>query len=175
MSFKFGRLSAALLSSGALVLGGVGLLGVGPASATPVHQGCAAVFTFAPSGWCNLYPGNASNNVKDLGAVSLSSNTQLLTIQTQSVATGAAPRTSFACLTLVPAGQIDHRLQDTQCEATGGVWFTWTGPSTTIDLSNYPQFMGTIYSVQVAANDNAGNGNGDAFYNSFTVNGFGVG
>ena len=175
MKSRIGRTAMGIIAGGALALSGFGIMGANFASATPVHTGCAPVHTFASSGWCGLYPGNATNNVQDLGQVSLSSNTTMLTIQTQSVDNGTAPRTSFACITSVPADQITHRLQDTQCTKDGGVWITWTGPSITVDMSQYPQFAGTVYTVQVAANDNAGNGNGDAFYNSFTVFAFGVG
>ena len=172
MSSKI-RLSAAMfIASGALAVGGAGVLGAGVAFATPVHTGCTAIAAGGSSGWCGLYPGNATDNVRDLGQVSLSGDASMLTIKTLSVDSGAAPRTSFACLTKVPAAQITHRLQDTQCNDLGGVWITWSGPSITINVSQYTQFAGGNFTVQVAANEKAGNGNGDAFYNSFGVTGF---
>jgi hypothetical protein len=92
-----------------------------------------------------------------------------MTISTLSVASNAAPRTSMACLSTVPLVVETHRLQAEQCSAVNGVWFTWSGPSITIDLTQLPQFYGGTFSVQVGANENAGNGNGDAFYNGFSV------
>ena len=44
------------------------------------------------------------------------------------------------------------------------------GRIATIDLSLYPQFRNAQFTVQVAANQDANNANGDAFYNNFTVN-----
>ena len=39
----------------------------------------------------------------------------------------------------------------------------------TIDLSRYPQFLNTQFTIQVAANQDANNANGDAFYNNVTA------
>ena len=172
MSITIRRIAATLLASGALAVSGGAILVPSIASATPVHTGCSPTYVNGTSGWCGLYPGNATDNVKDLGQVTLTGNAQLLTIQTLSVDSGAAPRTSSACLSFISSNQINHRLQDTQCTKAGGVWFTWTGPSTTINLTQYTQFYGQIFSVQVQANEHAGNGNGDAFYNGFDVLGF---
>ena len=173
MSLTTSRFKASLLASAALTFGGFGLLSSGVASATPVHTGCGASYNGIPSGWCNLYPGNASDNAKYLGQILLTNGATLLTIQTQTASDGSIPRTSFACLTLVDSAKIDHRLQAEQCSNKfNGVWVTWSGSSVTIDITQYPQFTNMLYTVQVAANGSAGNGNGDAFYNSFTALGF---
>jgi hypothetical protein len=79
------------------------------------------------------------------------------------------PATSFACLVFVPASQVTRRLQDTQCAMAEGVWFPANGGSVTIDLTQYPQFLNTQFTVQVAANQSADSSNGDAFYNNFSV------
>ena len=173
MSLTSSRFAASLLASTALTFGGFGLLSSGVASATPVHTGCGATSNGISSGWCNLYPGNASGNAKYLGQILLTNDATLLTIQTQSASDGSIPRTSFACLTLVDSATINHRLQAEQCtNKFNGVWVTWTGSSVTIDVTQYPQFANMLYTVQVAANGSAGNGNGDAFYNSFAAYGY---
>jgi hypothetical protein len=139
------------------------------ASADVAHTGCNAVAAGASSGWCGLYPGNATNNVRQLGQVSLSANGTLLTVQTSDASTGVLPATSFACLVFLAPAQITHRLQDQQCAAAGGVWFPMPGGSESIDLTAYPQFLNAQFTVQVAANKDANNSNGDAFYNNIAV------
>ena len=139
------------------------------ASADVSHTGCNPVGVGASSGWCGLYPGNATNNVRELGQVSISSDGRSLTVQTADASTGVVPATSFACLLFTPPSQITHRLQGQQCAAAGGVWFPMPGGSQTIDLSAYPQFLNTHLTVQVAANQDASNSNGDAFYNNIAA------
>jgi len=139
------------------------------ASASVTRDPCAAVAAGQSSGWCALYAGNATNNVKQLGAVSVSADGTTITVQTQDAGAGVVPKTSFACLTLTPASEIDHRLQDQQCAAAGGTWFPFSGTSLTIDLNAYPQLLNTQFTVQVAANKDANNSNGDAFYNTLSV------
>jgi len=141
-----------------------------PATAAPTALGgvtCASVSDGQSSGWCALYPGRAAGNVQEFGRVSLSTDGSTLTVTTQSTSTGAAPRMSYACLTSTNPGRT--RLQQRQCAAAGGVWIPFTGGSVTIDLSQYPQFAGAHFTVQVAANLSAGNANGDAFYGNVPV------
>ena len=151
------------------VVAGVVIAAVSLASADTTRNPCAVVAAGESSGWCGLYPGNATGNVKELGNVSVSASGTSLTVQTQDAGTDVVPKTSFACLTLTPASAIDHRLQDTQCSEAGGTWFPFSGTSLTIDLNAYPQFLNTQFSVQVAANKDANNSNGDAFYNTLSV------
>ncbi|MGO9909838.1 MAG: hypothetical protein ACLPQS_01555 [Acidimicrobiales bacterium] len=162
------RWAPVALMSGSLVVGFTAAI-AGTAGATPAHTGCAAVSVGESSGWCGLYPGNATGNTKELGQVTVSGDGQSLVIQTEDASSGAAPATSFACLTATDPTQITHRLQDTQCGDEGGVWLPFTGGSLTVDLTAYPQFLDTQFTVQVAANADAGNANGDAFYNNFSV------
>ena len=129
----------------------------------------AGVTVGAGAALAGLYPGNAVNNAKELGLVTVSADGQSLTVQTQDAGMGGVPSTSFACLTAAASAQITHRLQQTQCAAIGGVWFPFAGGSLTIDLTAYPQFLDTAFTVQVAANRSAENANGDAFFNNFSV------
>jgi len=159
----------------AVVLCTVGLSAVTVAVDSPVGEaavaqsGCNAVSAGGSSGWCGLYPGQASSNITEQGMIGVSLNGDSMTVQTQSAATGVVPGTSFACLLLTPASQITQRLQDTLCTAAGGVWLPFGGGSLTIDLGQYPQFENTQFTVQLAANMDANSANGDAFYNDFTV------
>ena len=153
----------------ALIVTGLTAATVGVSAADVPHSGCAAVSVGGSSGWCGLYPGNATSNTQEQGLVSVSSTGSSITVQTQSASTGVLAETSFACLTSVPASQITQRLQDTRCAAAGGVWFPFFGGSLTIDLTPYPQFRNAQFTVQVAANQDASNANGDAFYNNVTV------
>jgi hypothetical protein len=139
------------------------------ASATPPHGGCAAVSAGASSGWCPLYPGNATSNTQELGMVTVSADGSSIQVETQNASNGAAPQTSFVCLVSSPASQIAHRLPATLCAAAGGVWIPFTGGSLTIDLWQYPQFLNAQFTMQVAANHNAGDANGDSFYNNVGV------
>ena len=116
-----------------------------------------------------LFPGNATNNVRELGQVSINASGTSLTVQTSDASSGVVPATAFACLLFTPASQIAHRLQAQQCATAGGVWFPMAGSSTTIDLTAYPQFLNAQFTVQVAANQDANNANGDAFYNNITA------
>jgi hypothetical protein len=158
---------------GVLLLAGlvVAALAFGPAraGADVAHSGCTSVSVGASSGWCDLYPGNATTNVQELGQVSVSTTGTSLTVQTESASSGTVPATSFACLLFSPPSSITQRLQDTQCTAAGGVWFPASGGSITIDLTQYPQFLNTQFTVQVAANRSADDSNGDAFYNNVAV------
>ena len=140
------------------------------ASADVVHTGCNAVGVGATSGWCRLYPGNATDNVRELGQVSINAAGTSMTVQTADASTGVVPATAFACLLFTPASQVTHRLQGQQCAAAEGVWFPMAGGSTTIDLTAYPQFLHAQVTVQVAANRDANNANGDAFYNNIDAN-----
>jgi hypothetical protein len=49
------------------------------------------------------------------------------------------------------------------------VWISSDGGSFTVDLTQYPQFLNAQFAVQVAASPSAGNSNGDASYNNFSV------
>ena len=93
-----------------------------------------------------------------------------IVVETQDASSGAAPQTSFVCLVSSPASQITHRLQATLCAAAGGAWIPFPGGSLTIDLWQYPQFLNTQFTMQVAANHNATDANGDSFYNNVDVN-----
>ena len=139
------------------------------AGADVSHTGCTAVNAGQTSEWCGLYPGNATDNVQELGLVSVSTDGMSLTVQVKDSATGVVPATSFVCLSPTPAAAVTHRLQRQLCSASGGTWFPIAGGSQTIDLSSYPQYQSTKLTVQVAANQDANNANGDAFYNNFTV------
>ncbi len=139
------------------------------AGADVAHTGCNSVAVGGSSGWCGLYPGNATDNVRELGQVSINAGGTMLTVQTADASTGVLPATSFACLLFTPPSQILHRLQGQQCAAAGGVWFPIAGGSQTIDLSAYPQFLNAQFTVQVAANQDAKSSNGDAFYNNITA------
>ncbi len=167
LSRATGRVVQGAVAAGLAIAGLV--VAAGAASATPPHTGCAATTAGNSSGLCGLYPGNAVDNVKDLGQVAETADGTTLTITTQDAVTGAAPDTSFACLIATPADQIDHRLQDEKCNADGGVFLPFTGGTLTVDLTQFPQFRNTQFTVQIAANDNAGDPNGDAFYNNFSV------
>jgi hypothetical protein len=161
-----GRLRAGLLvACGLLVVASIATT----AGADVAHSGCNTVGAGASSGWCGLYPGNATGNVRELGQVTISTSGTMLTVQTADASTGVVPATSFACLLLTPPSQIVHRLQGQQCSAAGGVWFPMAGGSETIDLTAYPQFLNTHFTVQVAANQDANNSNGDAFYNNIAT------
>jgi hypothetical protein len=140
-----------------------------PSGASVPHSGCAPVSAGNTSGLCGLYPGNASSNTKELGSVAVSSDGLSITVQTQDASTAAAPETSFACLVSTPASEITKRLQDEHCTGAGGVWLPFIGGSLTVDLSQYPQFLNTELTIQVAANRSADNPNGDSFYNNFSV------
>ena len=140
------------------------------ASADVAHTGCNSVAAGASSGWCGLYPGNATDNVRELGQVSINASGTSLTVQTADASTGVLPATSFACLLFTAPSDITHRLQGQQCAASGGVWFPVAGGSTTIDLTGHPQFLNSQFTVQVAANQDASNSNGDAFYNNIAAN-----
>ena len=153
----------------ALIVTGLTAATVGVSAADVPHSGCAAVSVGGSSGWCGLYPGNATNNVRELGQVSINASGTSLTVQTADASSGVVPATAFACLLFTPASQIAHRLQAQQCAAAGGVWFPMAGGSTTIDLTAYPQFLNAQFTVQVAANQDANNANGDAFYNNITA------
>jgi hypothetical protein len=144
-------------------------IGFGPsaAGATVPHSGCSASVG-GNSGWCDLYPGNATANTKEFGQVTVSSGSTIL-VQTENASNGAAPLTSFVCLVSTPAAQITHRLQDTQCTKAGGVWLPFSGGSLVIDLSQFPQFLNSQFTIQVAANEHANDANGDASYNSVSV------
>jgi hypothetical protein len=139
------------------------------AGADVAHTGCNSVAAGGSSGWCGLYPGNATDNVRELGQVSINASGTTLTVQTADASTGVLPATSFACLLFTPPSEIVHRLQDQQCASAGGVWFPIAGSSQTIDLTAYPQFLNAQFTVQVAANQDAKNSNGDAFYNNIAV------
>ena len=141
------------------------LLGASPAMAggtcpTSIADGYS-------SGWCGLYPGSASSNVQEYGQVALSSDGTALTVETESASTGVVPDTSFACLTVTDPGST--RLQEELCAQEDGIWIPFSGGSTTVDLSQYPQFLNTQFNVQVAANQDANSANGDAFYGNFTI------
>ena len=157
----------------AMIVTGLATATVGINSSTSAadvpHSGCAAVSVGGNSGWCSLYPGNATSNTQEQGLVSVSSTGSSITVQTQSASTGVLTETSFACLTSMPASQITQRLQDARCAAAGGVWIPFFGGSVTIDLTPYPQFRNAQITVQVAANQSANNANGDAFYNNVSV------
>jgi hypothetical protein len=161
------RLTLLALTGGLLAAGVT--VGAGAALAGVSRTGCSDATVGQSSGWCGLYPGNAVNNAKELGLVTVSADGQSLTVQTQDAGMGGVPSTSFACLTAAASAQITHRLQQTQCAAIGGVWFPFAGGSLTIDLTAYPQFLDTAFTVQVAANRSAENANGDAFFNNFSV------
>ncbi len=163
------RRVARMILAGSLLAAVAALAVPGVALATPDHTGCSAVAVGQTSGWCGLYPGNAVDNVKELGQVLVSSDGLSLTIQTQDMTTGAAPATSFACLTADDSAAATHRLQATQCADSGGAWLPFTGGALTIDLTAYPQFLDAQFTAQVAAGQNAENANGDAFYNNFSV------
>ena len=154
-----------LAVTGALLLAAV----ASPAGATEPHSGCTAISAGTSSGWCGLYPGNATNNARELGLVSLSADGTKLTVQAQDADSGVVPATSFACLTATPISEIVHRLQDEQCAKAGGVWFPIAGGSQVIDLAEHPQFLNAQFTVQVAANKSANSSNGDAFYNNVAV------
>ena len=79
------------------------------------------------------------------------------------------PATSFACLTATPSAQIIHRLQNTLCTRSGGIWLPFTGGALTISLLAYPQFLQAVFTIQVAANQDSNSSNGDAFYNNVSV------
>lgn len=168
MSSNIRQRFATLVACASITIGSAVVLGPSVASATKPHTGCA-VSVGTSSGWCGLYPGNATNNVKDVASVTMSGDGSLLTIATLSLDTNAPPRTSMSCISMVPLVVQTHRLQAEQCSAINGVWFTWSGASITIDLTQFPQFYGGNFSVQVGANKDAGNGNGDSFYNGFGV------
>jgi hypothetical protein len=140
-----------------------------PAGAAEPHTGCTAISAGTTSGWCGLYPGNATTNVRELGLVALSADGTKLTVQTQDADAGVVPATSFACLTATPISEIVHRLQNEQCVAGGGGWFPVASGAQVIDLSAYPQFLNATFTVQVAPNKSANNSNGDAFYNNVAV------
>ena len=101
--------------------------------------------------------------------MSVSTDGRSLTVQTQDASSGVVAATSFACLTTTGASLITHRLEQSLCTAMGGVWLPYSGGSLTIDLTAYPQFLNTQFTVQVAANHDANNANGDAFYNNVSV------
>ena len=164
--------SARVLCRGlAVIVGTVVVASVATiASADTAHTGCSSVGVGATSGWCGLFPGNAIDNVRELGQVSINANGTVLTVQTADASTGVVPATAFACFLFAPASQITHRLQGQQCAAAGGVWFPMAGGSTAIDLTAYPQFLNAQFTVQVAANQDAHNANGDAFYNNIAAN-----
>lgn len=143
----------------------VSLLGAAPAMAGGTCP--TSIVDGQGSGWCGLYPGTASNNVQEYGQVTLSSDGTSLTVDTQSASSGVLPDTSFACLTSVDPGST--RLQEEQCAQDGGVWVPFSERTTTIDLTQYPQFLNTSFNVQVAANQDASDANGDSFYDNFTV------
>jgi len=101
--------------------------------------------------------------------VTVSSDGMTIVVSTQSASTGDAPQTSFVCVAATPAAQITKRLQDSHCDAVGGVWLPFAGGSLTIVLSQYGQFQNATFTVQVAANQNASDPNGDSFYNNVSV------
>ena len=146
-------------------------IGLSPtlSGAAEPHTGCQSVASGGSSGWCGLYPGDATSNTKELGMVTVSSDGMTIVVSTQSASTGDAPQTSFVCVAATPAAQITKRLQDSHCDAVGGVWLPFAGGSLTIVLSQYGQFQNATFTVQVAANQNASDPNGDSFYNNVSV------
>jgi hypothetical protein len=128
---------------------------------------CGTVAAGQSSGWCALYPGRAVDNVQQLGAVSVGPDGTVLTVQAEGASTGTPPATASVCLTPVDPGR--SRLQHAQCVAAGGVWIPFTGGSVTIDLAQYPGLEGTTFTVQVGANGDAVDANGDAWYGNFGV------
>jgi len=162
------RWSLAALCGAALVAGGVEV-SANAALAPPVQNGCGTTSAGQSSSWCALYPGNATQNAQEQGQVSLSQDGMTLIVQTQNTFDGQAPATSSACLTATPTAQVSQRLQAQQCTQLGGSWITWQGGSEAIDLAAYPGLLGSLFTVQVGANHDAANGNGDAFYNNFGV------
>jgi hypothetical protein len=157
-----------VLAAGTAAVGTLGTvaLAAAPASAATAPT-CTAVESGQDSGWCALYPGDATGNVQELGDVAVSLDGSTLTVQTQSASTGTVPDTSFACLLESDPGRT--RMQQTLCAQAGGVWIPFSGGAVTIDLTQYPQFSGTTFTVQVAANQDANSANGDAFYNNVAV------
>lgn len=150
----------------------VAATGISPtaANAAPPHAGCAPAAAGGSSGWCGLYPGNATANVQELGQVTVCADGQSLLIQTEDAVTGSVPDTSFACLVMTDPSQITHRLHQSLCERAGGAWFSADGGSIAINLAQDPQSLNAQFTVQVAASHSADNGNGDAFYNDVSVN-----
>ncbi len=153
----------------ALIVGSVIVLTETASVAAEPHTGCQSVAAGGSSGWCGLYPGDARNNTKELGMVTVSSDGNSIVVNTENAATGTAPNTSFVCLVATPGSQITERLQDSHCDSAGGVWLPFTGGSLTIDLLQYVQFENTTLTIQVAANEHANNANGDSFYNNVSV------
>jgi hypothetical protein len=139
------------------------------AATTGAPSTCRPVVAGGSSGWCPLTPGHATGNVRALGGVSLDSSAQVLAVRTVGVPTGATPATTFACLVPLPASQVAHRLQETQCRQEGGVWFAVSGGALSVDLSGLALASDTTFTVQVAAGPSAGDANGDAFYADVTV------
>ena len=163
-----GRMTITAVVATLVVGSAIGLSSTMSGAAEP-HTGCKSVASGGSSGWCGLYPGNATSNTKELGMVTVSSDGMTIVVDTQSASTGDAPETSFVCLVATPAAQITKRLQDSHCDSAGGVWLPFTGGSLTVDLSQYRQFQNATFTVQVAANQNASDANGDSFYNNVSV------
>ncbi len=159
------------LASGAFG-GAVALAAAGAAGAAAVHTGCSPASVTQSSGFCVLYRGSSSSTAQDLGDVAPNPTGTALTITTKVIATGAAPKTSFACLLPTSASQIDVRLDHVECRVHGGVFVPFSGGTVTIDLSQFPQFLDTQFSAQVGASKDATNPNDDLYYNNFTVSTF---
>jgi hypothetical protein len=162
------RMAGATLVGAFVIASVIGITESTSIAAEP-HTGCQPVAPGGTSGWCGLYPGNATSNTKELGMVTVSSDGNSIVVNTENAADGNAPGTSFVCLVATPAAQITERLQDRHCDSAGGVWLPFTGGSLTIDLAQYVEFENTTFTIQVAANEHAANANGDSFYNNLSV------
>ena len=163
-----GRLAAVSLGATLAAASLVGLSSTIGGAAAP-DTVCSSASSGGSSGWCGLGPGHANSNTRVQGMVSVSSDGQTIVVNTQDTVSGNAPRTSFVCMVSSPASLVTGRLQETRCGAAGGVWLTFTGGSLTIDLSQYGPFQNAQFTIQVAANPDAANANGDSFYANFGV------
>jgi hypothetical protein len=145
---SFRRALVALSMTGAAALAGVALEPTA-ASAATVVPACTTTAAGGSSGWCALAQGSTANSAVYAGQLSLSDNGQYLTIQTEVIATAAAPANSYACLLVATAASVTTDLGGSACATAGGVLVTWTGASDTIDLSTYSQFYGLQFAVEV--------------------------
>ena len=182
MSQIFTKLSRRVVASS--VIAAAGALAVlaapGTASAATVHTCAGTVTAGTTSAWCGLF--DARGNTPEQAQLSLDAGATSLSVATESTIGAQPPAATAVCLTATPAAQIAQPLPKSLCTGQyAGVWLTWAGGSQSIDLTLYPQFAKTTFTVQVIAatvgrggrSHGCGGGGGHhqstASYNNFTV------
>jgi hypothetical protein len=181
MSQIFTKLSRRVVASGVIAAAGAFavLAAPGTASAAAVPT-CAGIVTEGTtSAWCALF--DARGRTPEQAQLSLDAAATSLTVTTESTVGARPPASTAVCLTATPAAQIVQQLTSSSCTGQyAGVWLTWSGGSQAIDLTLYPQFATTTFTVQVIAttgdregrSHGCGGGGGHHGHNQSSYNNF---